>query len=396
VTRFLIIVAALAAAVAGCGGGDDGSGAPTHAEGKVLSVYVSGPQHGPLAAAGAATLAGARAALAEAGGRAGDKKVRIVPLSTTRPGDDKWDPGTVEAGADRAADDPSTIAYIGEVEQGASALSLPVTNRKDLLQVSPSDSLASLTRQPPAKPRAGPERYYPEGRRSFLRLVPNDLEVAAGMLTLTGAGGRIAIASGPSIGARELASTYAKGLAGKGGKPVEEVSLRENAGAIADAVDDLRKAAPSVIVLAGSDERSSLDFLRALARGLPDVAVVADGGLMAVSPRPPVPAGTRAVSPVMPASGQPAPSRALLRSMGKAGPAPAEALYGYAAMKVVLDAIGAGGSHRDAVRRAGRASGPRRTALGSVEVRRSGDAGREAVAVVGLGGAHPTLERTLP
>jgi branched-chain amino acid transport system substrate-binding protein len=276
-------------------------------------------------------------------------------------------------------------------------LSLPVTNRKDLLQVSPSDTLASLTRQPPAKPRAGPERYYPEGRRSFLRMVPNDLEVADGMLALTGIGGRIAVASGPGIGARELASTYAKRLAQNNVEPVEEESLRDNAGAIHDAVDEIRRAAPTTIVLTGSGERPALDFLAALARDLPGVPVVTDGGLAAVAPPTAVPAGTRTVSPVLPAAAQPREGRALLGAMAKRRQAAApEALYGYAAMKVVLEAVGAGGTHRDAVRRAGRAAGPRASALGTLEVRRSGDAGRDEVAVMRSDGTRRTLERTLP
>jgi branched-chain amino acid transport system substrate-binding protein len=397
VARPLIIAAALAATIAGCGGGD-GSGSPTHAEGDVLSVYVSVPRHGPTATAGAAALQGARAALKDAGGRGGDTKVRIVPIPTTRAGDDRWDPGTVEAGADRAADDPSTIGYIGEVEQGASALSLPVTNRKNILQVSPSDSLASLTRRPPAKPRAGPERYYPEGRRSFLRLVPNDLEVAGAMLALTAPADRIAVVSGPGIGARELVSTYAKLLAGKHREPVEETSLRGNEGAIADAVEELGRVAPDVIVLTGSAERPSLTFLAGLARRLPGIPVVTDGGLATVAPRPAVPAGTRTVSPILPAAAQPPGGRALLRAMGDPDghQVLSEALYGYAAMETVLDAVRAGGSHRDAVRRAARAAGPRRTALGTLDVRRSGDAGRKSLAVMGLDGGRPTLERTLP
>ena len=392
--RALITAAVAASVLAGCGGGDGGSGAPTHAEGGTLSVYVSGPRHGPAAAAGAAELAGARAALAEANGRAGGKKLRIVPLSTTRSGDRTWDPGTVEAGADRAADDPSTIAYIGELEQGASALSLPVTNRKGLLQVAPGDSLASLTHRPPAKPRAGPERYYPEGRRSLLRLVPNDLEVADAMVSLTGARGRIVIASGPSIGARELASTYAKRLAAEKLEPVEEESLRANAGAIADDVEEIRRAQPTMVVLTGSGEEASLAFLTALSRRLPDVPVVTDGGLALVAPRPAMPAGTRTVSPILPLAAQPPAGRALLRSLDRRDE-PA-ALYGYVAMRAVLDAVAAGGSHRDAVRRAGRAPGPRPSALGTLNVRRSGDAGRDRVAVMRSDGPRQSLDRTLP
>jgi branched-chain amino acid transport system substrate-binding protein len=394
----LAALVAVAIATAGCGGDGDGDGSPAHAEGKTLSVYVSVPRHGRDAGAGAAALAGARAALRDAGGRAGGKPVRIVPVSTTRAGDEGWDPGTVEAGADRAADDPSTIAYVGEVDQGASALSLPVTNRMGILQVSPTDSLASLTRRPPAKPRAGPERYYPDGRRSFLRLVPNDLEVAAALLDLTEGRRRVAVVSGPGIAARELASTVAKGLVQRGPSPLDQVALRDDSGAIADAVADLARERPDAIVLTGSEERAAAEFLAGLARRIPTVPVLTDGGIASLGPGGATPPDTRAVSPVLPTGAQPPSGRRVLRTLARQARASVqpEALYGYTAMETVLEAIAAGGSHRAAVARVARATGPRRTPLGTVDVRRSGDAGRPALALVRVEPRGPVLERTLP
>ena len=139
--------------------------------------------------------AGARLALRDAGGRAGGRRLRLVELPSTEPGDPDWDPGLVEANAKRAADDPRSIAYVGEVDRGASAVSVPRTNRAELLQVSPLDGLTSLTRSPPGRPRAGPERYYPDERRSFVRLVPPDARIAradagAGARPARGAGSR--------------------------------------------------------------------------------------------------------------------------------------------------------------------------------------------------------------
>ena len=79
----------------------------------------------------------------------------------------------VAENASRAADDPTAIAYLGELDYGATAVSLPITNDAGLLQVSPGDGLTSLTRRVPGRPRAGPERYYPTDRRSFVRVGPD-------------------------------------------------------------------------------------------------------------------------------------------------------------------------------------------------------------------------------
>jgi branched-chain amino acid transport system substrate-binding protein len=130
----------------------------------------------------AAVAAGERLALADAGHRAGALRVRLRHLDSTDPGDRLSDPDRVSANAEQAADDETAIAYIGELDYGASAVSVPITNDAGILQVSPGDGLTSLTRSVPGRPRAGPERYYPTGERSFLRLVPNDLLQAEVML----------------------------------------------------------------------------------------------------------------------------------------------------------------------------------------------------------------------
>ena len=68
-------------------------------------------------------------------------------------------------------------------------MSLPITNDAGLLQVSPGDGLTSLTQQPPGRPRAGPERHYPSGRRSFVRIGPTDLLEAEALVERARAAG---------------------------------------------------------------------------------------------------------------------------------------------------------------------------------------------------------------
>src|SRR5204862_4504908 len=116
-------------------------------------------------------------------GRAGGRDIRLVQLDAASPDASSWDPAAVEANAKRAADDPTTIAYIGELDEGGSAVSVPVTNKAGVLQVSPLDGLTTLTReQPGAPPGTGPARYYPSGRRSFVRLVPTDAAQASALV----------------------------------------------------------------------------------------------------------------------------------------------------------------------------------------------------------------------
>ena len=108
-----------------------------------------------------------------------------------------WEPALVSANAKRTADDPTTIAYLGDLDYGASAVSVPTTNEAGVLQVSPSDGLTSLTTVPPGRPQGGPARYYPTDERSFLRLAPSDLRMA-----------EVLLARARELGARRLAVVY--------------------------------------------------------------------------------------------------------------------------------------------------------------------------------------------
>src|SRR5512132_1622053 len=139
-TTSAIVLAA--AGLAACGGG---SGERSKIPGNTLPIYSSLPAHGVSAPAARAVAAGERLALSDAGSRAAHRRVRFVRLDSTQPGGRVWEPSLVSANAKRAAADPTAVAYLGELDYGASAVSVPVTNEKGILQVSPGDGLASLT-----------------------------------------------------------------------------------------------------------------------------------------------------------------------------------------------------------------------------------------------------------
>jgi ABC-type branched-subunit amino acid transport system substrate-binding protein len=271
------MLAVLTASFAACGD-DDGEGS-TRVRGDTLTVYASLPAHGISAHAGAAAEAGMRRALAESDGRAGGRRIRFVRMSSTRPGDATWDPGTVEANADRAAGDPTTIAYLGELDRGASAVSLPVTNREQILQVSPADALTSLTRRPPGRPRAGPERYYPAEHQTFIRLVRPDVEAAREIVADLHSRGtrRLAIVTGDGIADHEL-EAMVLGLIGSG-QPhavtrVSAPSDDDDPEIVAELAEELISADPQAIVYAAADGMRTRTALAAIAARLPGVPLM--------------------------------------------------------------------------------------------------------------------------
>src|ERR687894_575579 len=138
-------LAALAIAVALTGCGSSERTEESRIIGDALTVYSSLPQTGPLAPVSRDIVRAQKLALEEAGGRAGDYRVSYVSLDSADPKTGHWSPKRVAANARTAVEDLQTIAYLGELEPGASAISVPILNEGGMLQVSPADTFAGLT-----------------------------------------------------------------------------------------------------------------------------------------------------------------------------------------------------------------------------------------------------------
>lgn len=393
-------LALIVALAAGCGAGDES--ASTRVDGDTLTVYSSVPRHGVSAAAGDAVFAGQRRALERAGGRAGGRRVRLVRLSSTTPGDVRWDPGSVEANAERAREDPSAIAYLGELDNGGSAVSLPVTNGAGLLQVSPTDGLTSLTRASPGRPRAGPERYYPEELHNFARLVPNDLVVADQLVARLRSRrvGRVAILHREGIAERELAATLVQRLIGGGIEPTFVEPLRDDDDdAASEAAAELVGTRPQAVIYLGVGGATTASVLAALAAAAPRLPVLAGAGVLADgAPAGPSPRDLTVLTPVLPGRAQPAAGRRVLSGLARERGAPVrpEALYGYASMGLVLAAIERAGPDRRGVVRAALAPAARSTVLGRMSLRPSGDVESRRLALLRVSDGEVALERVLP
>jgi branched-chain amino acid transport system substrate-binding protein len=163
------LVVALALFVGACGSSDDSGGGG----GRNLIIYSSLPLQGDSRAQSDAMVNGMTMALKEAKNRAGDFKIKYVSLDDATASTGKWEPGKVSENARKAAQDESAIAYLGESNSGATAVSLPLLNDAGMLQISPSNTYVGLTRAEGAD-KGEPEKYYPSGKRTYGRIMPPD------------------------------------------------------------------------------------------------------------------------------------------------------------------------------------------------------------------------------
>src|SRR3954451_14964340 len=374
-TRLLVLPAIL---LAGCsGGGDKGEKAPPGA----LTVYMSVPASGLEARAGQAASAGAQLALADAHARAGDREVRLVRLDDAKPDSPTWDPAVVEQNAKRAASDPATIAYIGELGGGGSAVSVPVTNDEDILQVAPLDGLTTLTRNQPGAPfGTGPARYYPSGKRTFVRLVPADSLQAEELVRWAKEQGvrRLVVVEDDQVFSRALAQ-QAVVMAERAGMTVTGlVEPRDDPRSFGDFALKIAQDRPDGVLYTGLGDADAGPLLSAIERQLPGARLFGSSALATASPPPAGLPRIQVLSPLLPPSEYgPRARRVLDRLEAKrATPPRVEALYGYEAMRLVLDAIAESGGDagdRAEVARAGLEPRSRRSVIGNYAVLVSGE-----------------------
>jgi branched-chain amino acid transport system substrate-binding protein len=178
------LVTALAFGVAACGGNDNkSSGGGGGGGGRTsLTIYSSLPLQGDSRPQSESVVNGEKMALAEAGGKVGKFTIKYSSLDDATAAAGKWDPGQTSSDARKAAQDASTIVYLGEFNSGASAISIPILNEANIMQISPSNTYVGLTRSEGAD-KGEPDKYYPAGKRTFGRVVPADHIQAAAQVT---------------------------------------------------------------------------------------------------------------------------------------------------------------------------------------------------------------------
>jgi branched-chain amino acid transport system substrate-binding protein len=166
-----------ALALAGC----TGANRSTEIVGRSLTIYSSLPLQGFDANRALDVQRAEQLALKQVGSKVGKFRLNFVGLNDASRSRGRWEASKVSANARKAAQDEHTIAYVGELETGGSAVSIPILDQAGILQVSPGDGLAGLTRKTPG--RVAPDKYYPEHDRNFGRVVPHDDIQAAALVT---------------------------------------------------------------------------------------------------------------------------------------------------------------------------------------------------------------------
>jgi branched-chain amino acid transport system substrate-binding protein len=197
-----LLVMGMVAALAACGSSNSSSsassssggaassgGSSSSSGGKTVDIYSSLPLQGASTAQTDPLVNGIKLALSQAGGKAGSFTVNYQSLDDSTAAAGKWDPSQCAADARKAASDTKTVYYIGEFNSGCSEVSIPILNQAGVPQVSPANTYVGLTTNLPGSAPGEPQKYYPTGKRTYLRIVPIDsIQAAADLQAMKLAG----------------------------------------------------------------------------------------------------------------------------------------------------------------------------------------------------------------
>jgi branched-chain amino acid transport system substrate-binding protein len=173
--------------VAACGSNDDESdsgGSSGGISGTDLTIYSSLPLQGTSKGQSEAVISGEKLALKNAGNKVGKYNIKYVSLDDST----AQNPGTADeaqtaSNARKAVQDDTTIFYLGEFNSGGTKVSLPILNKANIPQISPSNTYVGLTTDKPGSEPGEPEKYYPAQKRTYARVVPADDIQAAALVT---------------------------------------------------------------------------------------------------------------------------------------------------------------------------------------------------------------------
>jgi branched-chain amino acid transport system substrate-binding protein len=355
-------------------------------DGTTLTIYSSEPLHGAAAVEGQAIVNAERLALSRIRGRIGHYRIVLRSLDDATVQRGAWDPGQTSLNARQAVSDPNTIGYIGELDSGASAISIPVLNRAGIPQLSAASTAVGLTSNAAGASPGEPGKYYPSGTRTFARVIPNDSVQAVAQVRLQrelGCGKTFVLDDG-EIDGSDAATTFQLAAASEHLQVVGVQAFDPRATDYSALARSVAQTGADCVLISASIESHVVVLTEQVAAALPDALLFGSDGLAENSYTEALPQSIDGrltiTAPAVAAQDYPPAGRAFLAAYERRfGPPAPDAIFGYETMSLMLDAIARATRHgtRRAVRakmlHALFATRHRAGAVGTYSIDRDGD-----------------------
>jgi branched-chain amino acid transport system substrate-binding protein len=420
-TALLVVGSVLAVAACGssksssttssAGGAASSGSSSSSSSGKTIDVYSSLPLQGASTAQTDPLVNGIKLALSQAGSKAGQFTVNYTSLDDSTAAAGKWDPSQCAANARKAASDSKTVYYIGEFNSGCSEVSIPILNQAGVPQVSPANTYVGLTTNLPGSAPGEPQKYYPTGKRTYLRIVPIDsIQAAADLMAMKQAGcTKIAVANDKEAYGSGLATLLELEKGFYGATIVSNTGIDPTAPNFRSYAATIKNQGADCFLFAGIVSNGGVQITKDVNAALPKAKIFGPDGMCTSTWTNPKMGGVPAsIDPLIECtvatqdlSAYPGGKDFLAAYKAKYGPTPPDpyAIYGYEAMKLGLDTIsglGANGDNKADVLNALFAVKSRNSVLGTYGFDKNGDTTLKSYGVYKVGSTgDPVFYETL-
>jgi branched-chain amino acid transport system substrate-binding protein len=350
---FACLLGAFALGMTACGDDDDddgGGGGDSGGGGETVNVYSSLPLQGASRPQTTAMVEGIKLALEQNNGKAGETTVKYTSLDDSTAQAGTWTPEATQANAQKVAGDDSAIAYIGEFNSGASAVSIPILNEVPIAQISPANTAVGLTSDEPGADKGEPDKYYPTGERHYTRIVPKDTIQGAALATIMSKDGctSVYILNDKEVYGAGLAKNIESAAQEQGLEVAANEGIDPKAPNFRSQASTIKSSGADCFVFSGITANGAVQLYKDVSAAVPDAKLYGPDGVAESGFADPKEGGIPAdvankvkvtvatLSPdEYPADGQKF-FDDFEAKYGEANPDP-YAIYGYEAMKLVLD-----------------------------------------------------------
>ena len=374
------LLGATALVISACGSSGGGGGGSC-VSGDTLTIYSSLPFDPTDRQQSQDVVDGEKLALQQAGGKVGKYTIKYVSLDDSTPAEGKWEAGKVSSNAREAAQNKNTIIYLGEFNSGATAVSLPILNRSGILQISPSNTAAGLTKKS-ADP-AEPAKYYPTGKRTYGRVVPADTIQAAAQVTYMKDNGvkKLYVLDDKEVYGKGVADQVAADAKEAGIQVVGDEGIDPKAANYRSLAQKIKSSGADAMFFGGITANNAVQLWKDVYSANPSLKMFGPDGVAQsdfTEKLGPSQANTFVTNPTLPPELYPPSAKrffATFRSKYGDNPEP-YAIYGYEAMNAALQAIrnaGDKGNCRENVIKGFFAIRDRSSVLGTYSIDADGD-----------------------
>ena len=405
------LVAALAFGVAACGGDDSSSSGGSSGSGQASSatIYSSLPLQGASRAQTQAMVNGMKLALEQVGNKAGSFKINYQSLDDSTAQAGSWTPEAASANARKAAQDKSTAVYLGEFNSGASAVSIPILNEAGVPQISPANTAVGLTTDDPGAQPGEPDKYYPSGDRTYVRIVPRDTIQGAALVTLMKEDGctKVQVLNDKEVYGAGLSGDVEFAAKNQGLDIISNEAIDKNAANFRSVASKAKGAGADCMFFAGVTANGAVQLYKDFAAAIPGLKMYGGDGVcesgFANAKQGGIPVNvanaTKCTVATLPPDEYPAEAKQFFtdfkQKYGTKNPDP-YAIYGYEAMRLALDAIERSKTgKKEDVLKALFDTKDRQSVLGTYSIDENGDTSLTDYGIFSLKGGEVKFEKVI-